>query len=170
MLVAHAAIGGVVPDGERQQHFDALYAAQRSDGGWSIATFGNWRRADGKPLDPELSDGYPTGMVAYALARNGVDRHDVRMSKAIHWLKTHQRLTGGWFTQSPFKRDILASNTGTSWAVQALAACGEIPRPRVTASQFAAAYEAADRAVPEGTYVPNPRAPEAEKKDYAAER
>jgi len=155
-LLAHSAVGGIVSEDERQRHIEAIFAAQRTDGGWGIVDLADWQRADGKPLDPHRSDGYPTGLLAYVLARNGVAPGEPRLRKAIDWLQTHQRRTGGWFTQSPFKRDKIASNTGTSFAVQALAACGEIITPKITAEQFAAAHAAASKAVPEGVYAPNP--------------
>lgn len=155
-LLAHSAVGDIVSDDERRQFIDAIFAAQRADGGWNIATLADWERSDGKPLDPNRSDGYPTGLLTYVLARNGVPADEPRLRRAVDWLKTNQRQTGGWFTQSPFKRDKIASNTGTSFAVQALAACGEITTPKVTAEQFATSLAVAEKSVPEGVYVPNP--------------
>jgi len=156
-LLAHAAIGGLLSEDERRQHTDALFALQLKDGGWSLAGLAAWSRPDKKPLDPTRSDGYGTGFVTYVLARGGIAPTEPRLRQGIEWLKTNQRRSGGWFTPSPFKRDKIASNTGTSFAVQALAACGEIPTPQVSAEQFATAHAAADQAVPAGVYLPNPK-------------
>lgn len=148
-LVADTAIGGVVDEKARGEHVAAILARQHADGGWSMVDMAPWQRKDKKPLDPQLTDGYATGLIAYVLARCG-QRND----KAVRWIKTHQRESGGWFTQSPFARDKIASNTGTSLAIQALAACGEITPPKVTAEQFAAAHEKADAEVPAGVFLP----------------
>lgn len=155
-LLAHSAIGGIMGDERRRQHIEAIFASQHADGGWGMVDLADWTRADGKPLDPARSDGYPTSLLTYVLARNGVPPSEPRLRKAIDWIKSNQRRAGGWFTQSPFKRDIIASNTGTSFAVQALAACGEFAPPKVTVEQFSAALAAAEKKVPEGIYVPNP--------------
>lgn len=153
-LLSDSAIGSLLGEDQRLQHIEALLAKQHDDGGWSIAELANWKRPDRQPLDSTRSDGYATGFTVLALARSGVPRDDPGLRKGIEWLKANQRRSGGWFTPSPFKRDDLASNTGTSFAIQALAACGEITPPRVTTAQFAAAHAAADLAVPAGVYAP----------------
>lgn len=154
-LLAHSAIGGLMTDEERGAHIAAIFAVQHEDGGWSITDLAPWQRKDKKPLDPSLTDGYPTGLCAYVLARSGVALDDPRLKRAVAWLKSHQRESGGWFTQSPFARDKIASNTGASFAVQALAACGEITTPRITPAQYDAAHAKADSSIPAGVYLPN---------------
>src|SRR5258708_6262721 len=52
---------------QQQAIVDALLAAQQTDGGWSTATLGSWKRADGTPLDTR-TDGYATGLVTLRLA------------------------------------------------------------------------------------------------------
>jgi squalene-hopene/tetraprenyl-beta-curcumene cyclase len=160
-LLAHASIGGILSDAERRGHTEELFALQHDDGGWSLAGLADWQRPDKRPLDSSRSDGYGTGFVSFVLARSGVAPSEPRLRKGIDWLKANQRRSGGWFTPSPFKRDMIASNTGTSFAVQALAACGEIQTPKVSAEAFAAAHAAADEALPPGVYLPGatPSAP-----------
>ena len=136
-------------------HTDAILAQQLADGGWSTATLAPWTRPDKKALDPHRSDGLASGFMTLALARGGIAVTDERLHKAVEWLKANQRRTGGWFTLSPFKKDIIASNGGTSFAVQALAACGEITAPRTSVEQFEAALASADKAVPPGVSAPN---------------
>ncbi|MEI6873487.1 MAG: prenyltransferase/squalene oxidase repeat-containing protein [Verrucomicrobiota bacterium] len=153
-LVANSAIGGILNDEARAGLIEAVFAKQHEDGGWSMPDMAPWQRKDKKLLDPTSTDGYATGLSAYAIVRGGVLPTEPRLQKAIAWIKTHQRESGGWFTQSPFARDKLASNTGTSFAIQALAACGEITPPKVTPEQFATAHAKADAEVPAGQYEP----------------
>lgn len=158
-LVAHSAIGGILDDKARTGHIEALFAKQQADGGWSMPDIAPWERKDKEPLNPAQTDGYATALSVYAIARSGIVPTEPRLKKAVGWIKTHQRETGGWFTQSPFARDIISSNTGTSFAIQALAACGEIISPKVTAAEFSAAHARAEKEVPTGQYMPNPSNP-----------
>jgi squalene-hopene/tetraprenyl-beta-curcumene cyclase len=155
ILIAHSCIGGVLGDGERQSQVSAILERQHDDGGWSMTDLAPWTRKDNKPLNPELTDGYATGFLAFALARNGIPATHPGLRSAIRWLKTRQRLGGTWFTQSPYSRSAIATNSGTSLAVQALEACGELPRPKVTQAQFDAAHAAADHKVPPGIFLPD---------------
>lgn len=155
VLIAHAAIGGIITGVEMDAHRTAIRVTQHADGGWSMVDLAPWTRKDNKPLDPTLTDGYATGFLLLALARSGVPIQDEAMQRAIDWIKTHQRASGGWFTQSPFHRDRIATNTGTSLVIQALVACGEIVTPKVTAEQFAEARAAAEKAVPVGVFLPD---------------
>lgn len=155
VLMSHAAMGGVLAEEDIRNHVAAIFAKQHSDGGWSVVDLAPWTRKDNKPLDPSQTDGYATGFLLVALAKGGVARQDERLQRGIEWIKTHQRASGGWFTQSPFHRDRIATNTGTSLVIQALAACGEITTPKVTAEQFAEAHAAAEKAVPVGVFLPD---------------
>ncbi len=98
-----------------------------------------WKRAAGRPLDPKSSDGYGTAFTTFVLCQAGVRIEDARLRAAVAWLKTHQRRSGGWYTPSPRKQDALASYAGTSLALQALAACGEISPPQPSPETFATA-------------------------------
>ena len=155
-LLAHSAIQGILEEKVRDDHIEAILARQHEDGGWSMTDLAPWQRKDKRALDPALTDGYATAFCAYVLARTGIAPSEPRLKKAVDWLLTHQRLSGGWFTQSPFSRDKIASNTGTSFAIQALAACAILTPPKVTAEQFAAAQAKADAEVPAGMYLPEP--------------
>jgi squalene-hopene/tetraprenyl-beta-curcumene cyclase len=155
VLMSHAAMGDVLSEEDIRNHVAAIFEKQHSDGGWSMVDLAPWTRKDNKPLDPSQTDGYATGFLLVALAKGGVTRQDERLQRGIEWIKTHQRASGGWFTQSPFHRDRIATNTGTSLVIQALAACGEITTPKVTAEQFAEAHAAAEKAVPVGVFLPD---------------
>ena len=48
----------------------------------------------------------------------------------VAWLKSHQRESGRWFTPSQgWHTQHRIANAGTAFAVLALHACGEIPKP-----------------------------------------
>ena len=126
-MLASLRVGGIMTPVERKKVIDDLFALQKSDGGWNLATLGrNWKRADATPQDYETSDGYGTGFVIHALRTAGVPADDPRIQKGIQWLKTNQRASGRWFTRSMDKdsRQFI-THAGTAYAILALAACGE---------------------------------------------
>jgi squalene-hopene/tetraprenyl-beta-curcumene cyclase len=126
MLLASLRVDGIMTDAERAEVVEGLLTLQKPDGGWGLATLGNWKRSDGKEQDYESSDGYGTGFVIYVLRCAGIAVEDPRIQKGIAWLKTHQRVSGRWFTRS-MKQDSthLITNSGTAYGVLALALCGE---------------------------------------------
>ena len=146
-MLASMHVDGVMSKSERKKVIDGLFALQKSDGGWNLATLGrNWTRADGTPQDVKTSDGYGTGFVIHALRTAGVPAGDPRIRKGIRWLKTHQRASGRWFTRSMEKdgRHYI-THSGTAYAILALAACGEAESMR------------AKRRVPHEGAAPEPR-------------
>lgn len=102
-----------------------LRALQNQDGGWSLASLGNWQREDGSPQD-RISDGYGTGFVVYVLREAAVPAKDPQLERGIVWLKQNQRASGRWFTRS-LKKDSqhYITHCGTAYALMALAACAE---------------------------------------------
>lgn len=112
---------------QRQAVVDKLRQLQRDDGGWSLATLGDWQRADKSPQNTG-SDGYGTGFVVYMLRRSGVGVSDPAVLRGVAWLKSHQRASGRWITRS-LKEDSkhFISHCGTAFAVMAIASCdGEV--------------------------------------------
>jgi len=126
-MLASLHVDGIITNAKRQEVIKDLFALQKQDGGWGLATLGNWKRSDGKEQDYESSDGYGTGFTIYVLRRAGVPAEDPRIQKGIAWLKTHQRASGRWFTRS-MKQDSkhYITHSGTAYAILALAACGEM--------------------------------------------
>jgi squalene-hopene/tetraprenyl-beta-curcumene cyclase len=101
-----------------------MLSLQRPDGGWGLATLGDWKRGDGKEQDLESSDGYGTGFVIYIARRINIDASDPRIQRGLAWLKSHQRQSGRWFTRSLFKDSKhYISNAGTAFALMALREC-----------------------------------------------
>jgi len=105
-----------------------LLALQKPDGGWGLATLGNWQRGDGSPQDTVTSDGYGTGLAVFVLRRGGKSAADESLQRGIAWLKLHQRESGRWFTRSVHMDSMhYITHAGTALAVMALAECDELP-------------------------------------------
>ena len=126
----------LTPD-EQQGIADALLRAQQDDGGWSTASMGSWKRADGTPLDTR-SDGYATGLVTFVLESLASGCRSAglqacrsvapQITRGLAWLTAHQDpATGAWFAASLNKQRDPASDAGkfmsdaaTAYAVLAL--------------------------------------------------
>jgi squalene-hopene/tetraprenyl-beta-curcumene cyclase len=112
---------------------DEMLALQRPDGGWALASLGDWSREDDSPQDTETSDGYATAFVIYVARRNGMAAEDTRLQKGVHWLKSNQRSSGRWFTRSLYQDNHhFISHAGTAMSVLALDACGALSSPVAT--------------------------------------
>jgi squalene-hopene/tetraprenyl-beta-curcumene cyclase len=127
VLWASAKIPGLMQTSDRQTIIDALWAAQQPDGGWSLSSLGQWKRIDGTPLETQ-SDGYATGLAAYALQQAGASPAEPHVANALAWLEQHQdRATGMWSATSLNKQRDPATDIGkfmsdaaTAYAVLAL--------------------------------------------------
>lgn len=110
---------------QRQACADKLLSLQKQDGGWAVATFGDWRRSDDKQQDTVTSDGYATGFAVFVLRKSGMDASDARLQRGVAWLKANQRVSGRWYTRSLNKDSKhFLSHAGTAFAVMALVSCG----------------------------------------------
>jgi len=127
LLWASTKLEGLLTPSERQQTIKDLLALQRADGGWSLASLGDWQGHDGRENDKNApSDGYGTGLVVYVLRQAGVSAKDEVIERGVRWLRTHQRASGRWFTRSlNTDRAHYITNAGTAFAVLALTACAE---------------------------------------------
>jgi len=129
LIWAASYMKGLLTPEDQQRRVDELWALQREDGGWSLASLGNWPfRGEGGPTVALTSDGYGTGLVTYVLRRAGVPANDARIARAIDWLRSNQRANDGWFTpsQSNPGGHHSISRAGSSYAIMALAACGQL--------------------------------------------
>jgi squalene-hopene/tetraprenyl-beta-curcumene cyclase len=142
LLWAASYARDLISDEQRQDGVRRLLALQKADGGWSLATLGDWSRADGKPQDTASSDGYGTGFVLYVLRRAGVPSSHARIRKGVRWLEQHQRASGRWFTRS-LNRDThhFLTHAGTAFAVLALNECEARPRAVLSAREGGAMKE-----------------------------
>lgn len=124
MLWADSYLGDLLTKEERDETIRQLLALQKPDGGWSLATMGDWKRADGTQQDLAGSDGYGTGFVIYVLRRGGLVADHLQIQKGIAWLKANQRASGRWYTRSLNKDNKhFISHSGSAFATLAIAAC-----------------------------------------------
>ena len=128
---AAAYLPELISDEERQACVSQLMSLQKEDGGWGLATFGNWQRADGQEQDLDASDGYGTGFAIYVLRQANVPKTSVAIQRGIQWLKSHQRESGRWFTRSLHSdSQHFITHAGTAMALMALAACDALEEQR----------------------------------------
>jgi squalene-hopene/tetraprenyl-beta-curcumene cyclase len=100
MLLASSRLAGLLNQERREELKGELKAKQNGDGGWSLYKLGPWRWSKasppyappGKPdtLLLEKSDGFATGLIAYALRRAGLPTNDPALGRAMAWLKANQ--------------------------------------------------------------------------------
>ncbi len=124
LLWASAYHTRLLTEQDQKSTLDELWKLQKDDGGWAVATLGNWKREDGGEQDTHSSDGYGTGFVVFVLRQAGVPISDPRIQRGVQWLKTHQRESGRWFTRSLFKDNKhFLSHAGSAFAIMALGEC-----------------------------------------------
>jgi squalene-hopene/tetraprenyl-beta-curcumene cyclase len=155
LLWAGGCTDDLVTDDERSRTVAALLAAQRADGGWSLASLTEnpgeperqtdagraERGADGHGTEflvyvgrehtyrsALTSDGYATGFTLYVLRQGGVPADEPAVRRGVAWLKQNQRASGRWFTPAQsWSTQHYISNAGNAYVLMALGACGELP-------------------------------------------
>jgi len=97
LLWASAKLSGLL-DAERQKAIiNEALGKQQADGGWSLASMaGDWKRHDGTPQEA-LSDGYATGLIAFALEQAGLPRENRQLQQGLAWLANHQNKADGFW-------------------------------------------------------------------------
>ena len=128
LLWASAKLKGLLTQPQQNTIVDEILSRQRQDGGFSISSLvGSWKRKDNTPLDT-ASDGYATGLIAFALEQLDAPRTQPELKRALAWLSANQEPDGRWAASSLNKQRELSSDAGlfmsdaaTSYAVLALA-------------------------------------------------
>ena len=125
LLWASLKLDGLMNKDERQKTIRELLALQKSDGGWSLPSLGDWKGNDGRENNTKApSDGYGTGLVVYVLRQAGLPVEQPAVKKGADWLRSNQRVSGRWFTQSLNNDGAhYITHTSTAFAIMALKAC-----------------------------------------------
>jgi hypothetical protein len=95
MLWASASLEGLLSPSERDQLVERILAKQQADGGWSLASLGDFARKDA-PKDLAAADGYATGLAVHALQLAGISKQDKAVNMGLNWLRSNQDPTGAW--------------------------------------------------------------------------
>ena len=95
ILEASQKFTGLLSARQRRDVVDELSTLQRDDGGWALATLGNFKRVDDTPQARD-SDGYATGLVLHVLVRAGPPSARPEVAKGLAWLRSHQQADGSW--------------------------------------------------------------------------
>jgi len=128
LLWASTKLTGLLTPEQQLKIVTDTVAKQREDGGFNMAQMiPGWTRHDKTP-ENESSDGYATGVVAYALEQVGAPQGKPALAKALAWLQRNQiESDGRWPGVSLNNNRPVLSDTGlfmsdaaTSYAVLAL--------------------------------------------------
>lgn len=139
LLWASAKLPGLLTAKQQAAIADEVLSKQQSDGGWSLSSLAwawrtssskwlakLWIRSEASPFEAK-SDGYATGMIAYALEQYGLPRTNAHLERALDWLRRNQiQAEGRWpgyslnhpHDQSP--TGLFMSDAATAYAVLAL--------------------------------------------------
>jgi hypothetical protein len=110
-LWASTLIDGLLTPEKRDRLLSQIFARQRDDGGWSLATLGDYKRQDGTP-HPSVSDGYATGLILHVVQLAGLSREHPGVAKGLAWLRGNQQPSGAWPGYSVNKLRDPESNAG----------------------------------------------------------
>jgi squalene-hopene/tetraprenyl-beta-curcumene cyclase len=128
LLWASTKLHGLLTPDQQNKIIGETVAKQREDGGFSMSSMiPGWKRHDDTPIDPS-SDGYATGLVAYALEHTDAPQSQAPLKAALAWLNRNQiESDGRWPAVSLNNNRPVLSDTGlfmsdaaTAYAVLAL--------------------------------------------------
>jgi squalene-hopene/tetraprenyl-beta-curcumene cyclase len=128
LLWASAKLRDLLTPEQQAKIVAETVAKQQEDGGFSMASMiPGWKRHDNTPIDP-ASDGYATGLVAYALEQVKLPEGQAPLRRALAWLNKNQiEPDGRWPAVSMNNNRPVLSDTGlfmsdaaTAYAVLAL--------------------------------------------------
>jgi hypothetical protein len=124
VLWASAGWPGLLASEPRKSLVDEVLGKQQADGGWSLPSLARpWKRGDGTPLETK-SDGYATGLAAFALQQAGLPREEPHLERALSWLVANQDPNEGfWPAYSLNERREPTSDVGRFMSDAATAYC-----------------------------------------------
>ncbi len=128
LLWASAELPGLLTEEQSSSVTEEILGLQNSDGGWGLALLDSWGEGEDGYLPEPDSDGYATGLIAFALQKAGVSPKQAKLDRAIEWLVRNQNpINGNWPAYSLNKerdptteRGLLMSDAATAFAVMAL--------------------------------------------------
>jgi squalene-hopene/tetraprenyl-beta-curcumene cyclase len=115
LLWASAKLPGLLKPQQQKAIIKEVLDKQQPDGGWSLSSLvGGWKRNDGTPQEAK-SDGYATGLIAFALQQAGIPRENPQEKLALAWLAANQNKTEGfWLAYSLNKNEAHHLSPGTA--------------------------------------------------------
>jgi len=97
LLWASAKLPGLLDPARQKSLINEVLNKQQPDGGWSLTSMsGDWKRHDGTPQEAR-SDGYATGLIAFALQQAGISQENAQLKKGLAWLAANQSRTEGFW-------------------------------------------------------------------------
>jgi squalene-hopene/tetraprenyl-beta-curcumene cyclase len=97
LLWASAKVPGLLEPEQQRAIISEVLRKQQADGGWSLSSLvGGWKREDGTPQEVK-SDGYATGLVAFALQQAGIPRENAQQQQGLAWLARNQNKAEGFW-------------------------------------------------------------------------
>jgi squalene-hopene/tetraprenyl-beta-curcumene cyclase len=115
LLWASAKLPGLLDPQQQKAIITEILTKQQADGGWSLSSLvTGWKRNDGTPQEAK-SDGYATGLIAFALHEAGIPRDNPQQKLALVWLVANQNKTEGfWLAYSLNKNEAHHLSHGTA--------------------------------------------------------
>jgi len=132
LLWASSKLRDLLPDSGRQSILDELWNKQEPDGGWTIASLGQWKTRAAAPAAAGSSS-YATALATFATEQAGIPRSHPGLSKALAWLRTHQDTQGGYWAAESMNHkhepgtipEKFMTDAATGYAVAALSEAGD---------------------------------------------
>jgi squalene-hopene/tetraprenyl-beta-curcumene cyclase len=133
LLWASSKLHGLLTTADQQAILDELWRKQEPDGGWTMQSFGDWKKREAAA--PAIgSNTYVTALAAYAAEQAGVQTSQNGLAKALAWLRAHQDPeSGSWICNSmnhvhsaygPIPEKFM-TDAATGYATAALLAAGD---------------------------------------------
>jgi squalene-hopene/tetraprenyl-beta-curcumene cyclase len=130
LLWASAKVPGLLEPQQQKAIIDEVLGKQQADGGWSLSSLvGSWKRNDGTPQEAK-SDGYATGLIAFALQQAGIPHDNSQEKLALAWLTANQNKTEGFWLSYSLNKNVehhmtpstalFMNDAATAYAVLAL--------------------------------------------------
>src|SRR6266567_1956819 len=114
LLWASAKVPGLLEPQQQKAIIDEVLGKQQPDGGWSLsALVGSWKRNDGTPQEAK-SDGYATGLIAFALQQAGIPHDNSQEKLALAWLTANQNKTEGFWLSYSLNKNVEHHMTPTT--------------------------------------------------------